>query len=139
MHTMESVHILFYSQIIKKSWLKKFESVKFNVNLCAIRNFNTSQLAKQCEMWQEKFFNQSPEQHRQNPMYSFHISQTMSFLFSLYAELTIIFFCNPRIRVEALRHFWCCCHVLQIQLPIDSIRKPSKWLKSTLKQIVENN
>ena len=93
MHTLESVHILLQSQIIKKSWLKKFERVQSSTFFCAPSGIPilASQLAianEQCEMWQEQFFNQSPEQHRQNSIYSFHISQKMSFLFSLYAQLT---------------------------------------------------
>ena len=105
MHTLESVHILLQSQIIKKSWLKKFERVQSSTFFCAPSGIPilASQLAianKQCEMWQEQFFNQSPEQHRQNSIYSFHIFQKMSFLFSFYAQFNIIvFFCDPRIRV----------------------------------------
>ena len=96
-HTLESVHILFQSQIIKKSWLKKFERVQSSTFICMLSGISilaryiASQLAianKQYEMWQEQFFNQSPEQHHQNSIYSFHISQNMSFPFSLYAELT---------------------------------------------------
>ena len=115
-HTHWKAHIYFQSQIIKKSWLKKFERVQSSTFICTSSRMSilTSYLTnKQCEMWQEQFFNQSPEEHHQNSIYLFHISQKMSFLFSLYAEVIsdiIIFFCNPRIRVEPLMHCWCCCH-----------------------------
>ena len=58
--------------------------------------------------------------------------------FSVCWSKIIIFFCNPRIRVEALMHCWCCCHFLLgiAKLPVDSIRKASKLLKSSLKHIV---
>ena len=84
------VCIYFQSQMIEKSQLKKFErvQVEFNIYLCVIRNFiiaNSNQLPqlpisyKRVKYGSTRFFNQSPEQHRQNSIYTFHISQKMSF------------------------------------------------------------
>ena len=76
----------------------------------------------------------SPKLHL---LVSYLVEDEFSF-FSVCWSNTIIFFCNPRIRVEALMHCWCCCQFLLgiAKLPIDSIRKASKLLKSSQKHIV---
>ena len=98
--SMESFHIFL------ELWLIKFEKVQlqFIIYLCVIRNFNNNKVQR----GSEQYFNQSPAQHRQNSIYSLHISQKMSFLFFLYGESTLSF----SSAVLCLMH--CCCHFLGI-------------------------
>ena len=105
MHTLESVHILLQSQIIKKSWLKKFERVQSSTFFCAPSGIPilASQLAianEQCEMWQEQYF-QSVTRIASSKLHlliSYLLEDEFSF-FSLCSINIIVFFCDPRIGV----------------------------------------
>ena len=100
-HTLESLHIFLEPNYKLVPWLKKFEKVQlqFIIHLCVVRNFNSNKV--QCGS--EQYFNQSSEQHSQNSIYSFHISQNMSFLFSLHVELKQSFSSSARVQESVLK------------------------------------
>ena len=61
-HTLESLHIFLESNYKEEKLAEKVrESIEFNIYLCVTGISIVYILHKQCDMWQEKFFIQSPE------------------------------------------------------------------------------